>query len=268
MKLENIHQGAHLRLKRSLGKSELKQLTNRINCTDGRITQHNNEALKVAQKFSRMDPQFGHDAHRADYQLKNNNVSVQAFTSLEQAKKDPKLGSPYKVLKQWLDELISFAGGEQAASACSAFISQTLFADVMKSTGKSRSSPGMMHSTAQQTGTTSFVYRLLKPDRPDSTGILVHNTLMRNSISLKFDRDYSEDEPPGYHSTTQPFDIPLIENAGPGAKARQDAFTVKYDFKGRISDSDLRAGKQYCETEEATIEYDLILDESQLDTIA
>lgn len=266
MKIESIHQGAHLRLKRSLGKQELEQLTNRINDTTGRETEHSSAILQAAPKFSKMDPQFGYDAHRAAYELKNNNIPVQAFTSLEQEKRAPKPGLPFKILGQWLDELISFAGGETAASACSAFISQTLFADLTRSTGRSQSIPGMMHSAAGESGTTSFIYRLLKSDTPDSKGILVHNTLMQNATTLKFDRDFLEnEEPTGYRSTTKPFDIPLIENAGHGAKARQDAFTVKYDFKGNISDADLKAGKQYCKAEEATIEYDLILHEAELD---
>ncbi len=266
MKIESIHQGAHLRLKRSLGKQELKQLTNSINNISGRANEHSILILEAAPKFSKMDPQFGHDAHRAAYELKNNNIPVQAFTSLEQEKRAPKPGSQFNILGQWLDELISFAGGDTAASACSAFISQTLFADLTRSTGRSRGIPGMMHSAAGEMGTTSFIYRLLKSDTPDSKGILVHNTLMQNATTLKFDRDFLEnEEPKGYRSTTKPFDIPLIENAGRGAKARQDAFTVKYDFKGNISDADLRAGKQYCKAEEATIEYDLILDEAGLD---
>jgi len=268
MKLENIHQGAHLRLKRSLGKQELKQLTNSVNDPSRRITTRSNETLEAAPKFSKMDPQFGYDAHRSEYELKNNNIPVQDFTLLEHEKRQPKFGSPFKILKQWLDELISFAGGDKAASACSAFISQTLFADLTRSMGLSRSFAGMLHSAAGQKGTTFFIYRLLKSDRPGSQGILVHNTLMQNAITLKFDRDFlADNEPPRHRSTTQPFDIPLIENAGPGAKARQEAFTVKYDFRGRISNSALESGRQYCETEEATIEYDLILDEFGLDAV-
>ena len=61
-----------------------------------------------------------------------------------------------------------------------------------------------------------------------------------------------------------PIMLNLIQNAGSGKKAHDQANNVRYNAVIEVSQSDLESGKVTCTPIEVSVTYDLILDEDNL----
>ena len=258
-KAECVHQGAHIRGRIELSPEEL------VICSKNLSSIRSDPSLEVGKglpdKFRLMDAQFGKDIRRMNYQFFKNGVATPDVRSLIRNDTKLNIGTTDQEKESWIGSFIDYAGGENAASLLSAFISQTMFGEIRKITASSNSKDFSVQLSGG-TDTDNFNFVVDQTEVNKSRKTIVKATQLINPIKM-ISANLKEDKHQDFQVAPAVFD--LISAIGNDQRATPTAFGTKYECEIEFDTEKLQRKIVDFRLKRVIAEFDLVLDQDKVD---
>jgi hypothetical protein len=257
-KAECIHQGAHIRGKLTLTPDEIASCESNLNSLkpDKALIQEKG----LTEKFGSMSAQFGKDIRRMNYQFLKNGKTAPEVRQLIPDDKKWNIGTTDQEKESWIGSFIDYAGGENAANALSAFISQTMFGNIRIATAASNSKDLSVQFTGQQ-GTDNFNFVVDQTEVNKVRKTLVKATQFINPMKMT-----STNLKENAYLPDAPAEFDLISAIGNDQRATPTAFGTKYECELEFDTEKLQQQIIDFKIKSVVAEFDLVLDQDNVDS--